>query len=121
MLPGVWQGAWGQFVIRDNGRIQLQRQLGGPSENGAPSRPAVRTPITLSGRYTVSGDLVFVLWEDGRRQNFRWILLGQKLRMLDHEQRYIELTRIGDAVRPPAHTAQRRDRGWRRWVRGRLF
>lgn len=55
---------------------------------------SAKKPEQLVGTYHGQGDLLYVVWDDGSKLNFRWRVEGDRLLLTDHEGQVSQLRKL---------------------------
>ena len=90
-VVGSWKSFRSRLRFYDDGRVVIlmdpRRSVRvDDQESGAPER--------FVGTYHGQGDLVYVVWDDGSKLNFRWRVDGDRLLLTDHEGQVSQLRRL---------------------------
>jgi len=83
-IIGDWKSYRSRMRFTDDGRVVI---IPDALANNRSSKP-------LTGTFEARDDLVFVLWDDGSRLNFRWRMRGNDLFLTDHEGQISHLKRV---------------------------
>lgn len=91
-ILGSWKSSSGRFRLHGDGTVAV-----------VPDRPFWYTATgsqkqyrgrVLYGRFRAERDLLFIVWADESKLNYRWRLAGDQLLLTDHEGRIAQLARI---------------------------
>jgi len=88
---GSWKAFRSRLRLYGDGRIVIRPDR--PSKI-VPQRIDKAADGILTGRYEARGDLIFVRWDDGSRQNLRWRRHNENLLITDHDGQISQLRRI---------------------------
>lgn len=87
---GPWKAYASRVELRGDGRIFMsfdaRRRVTLERQNG--------TPAHIAGHFRAEGDVIYVTWDDGSQQNFRWRRAEQDLLLTDHDGQVSTLRRL---------------------------
>ena len=90
-VVGSWKSFRSRLRFYKDGRVTiLMDSAGAIRVDGTKPKKAER----LIGTYQGQGDLVYVVWDDGSKLNFRWRVEGDRLLLTDHEGHVSQLRRL---------------------------
>ena len=92
LLLGSWKAERARLLVGENGTVELQRDREHlrQIENAYLNRP----PRTLTGTYSLDGDVMQVTWRDGSQLNLRYQSTASELLLTDHHGRVSQLQRL---------------------------
>ncbi len=90
---GSWKAYRSRLRLDGDGRVTIRPD--GVHQASFEDQPVAgaRNGL-LTGRFQADGDLLFVIWDDGSRLNFRWRRQGDNLLLTDHDGQMSQLRRI---------------------------
>jgi hypothetical protein len=90
-VVGAWKAVRSRLYLDGRGNIAIEfdrlTHLTSTAQNDTASR-------RINGRFTATGDLLYVTWADGSRLNYRWRLVHGDLLLTDNDGNVSQLRRL---------------------------
>ena len=90
-ILGSWKAFQSRLRLKGNGIITIATDQ--PFEF-ASEQKTIHSGREISGRFTARDDLLFIVWDDNSKLNYRWRLRNDKLLLSDHQGKMTQLNRI---------------------------
>ena len=107
---GLWKASRSMMRLEPNGRIAIisdepfeveeiedaGAQALGDTQRGDDRAQVPQTAAQVIGEYTAQGDVIYTVWEDGSKLNYRWKIHHGDLLLTDHRGRTAKLWRLSE-------------------------
>ena len=93
-VVGAWKAYRSRLRLSADGTIEIEGDRTRVIPPSGTQRRYEYAKMSLAGRFRAEDDLLYVVWNDGSKLNFRWKLSGSDLLLTDHEGQISQLRRL---------------------------